>query len=330
MKITKLNEVQISNKNKEKEQFAIDVLTGFTSSPKSLSSKYFYDDYGSQLFQAITQQEDYYLTNIELNILQNSKDSLPELVQGEEIDIIELGAGDGHKTKILLQGFLDRGFRVNFYPIDISQEAMNLLNKNIQDSDHLYIHGVVGEYIDGLRYVRSLSQNQQIVLFLGSNLGNFDMVSSQVFLRKVWKSMNAADYLFTGFDLKKDVSVLTKAYNDKEGFTRKFNLNLLTRMNNELGADFKLEDFQHFGVYNPRLGAMESYLLSLKEQTVYIKELERSFNFDAYEPIHLEYSFKFSHKDIAFLCEQTGYKIKHNFTDEKNYFVNSLWEVVKN
>ena len=329
MKITKLNEVQISNKNKEKEQFAIDVLTGFTSSPKSLSSKYFYDDYGSQLFQAITQQEDYYLTNIELNILQNSKDSLPELVQGEEIDIIELGAGDGHKTKILLQGFLDRGFRVNFYPIDISQEAMNLLNKNIQDSDHLYIHGVVGEYIDGLRYVRSLSQNQQIVLFLGSNLGNFDMVSSQVFLRKVWKSMNAADYLFTGFDLKKDVSVLTKAYNDKEGFTRKFNLNLLTRMNNELGADFKLEDFQHFGVYNPRLGAMESYLLSLKEQTVYIKELERSFNFDAYEPIHLEYSFKFSHKDIAFLCDQTGYKIKHNFTDEKNYFVNSLWEVVK-
>ena len=207
---------------------------------------------------------------------------------------------------------------------------MNLLNKNIQDSDHLYIHGVVGEYIDGLRYVRSLSQNQQIVLFLGSNLGNFDMVSSQVFLRKVWKSMNAADYLFTGFDLKKDVSVLTKAYNDKEGFTRKFNLKLLTRMNNELGADFKLEDFQHFGVYNPRLGAMESYLLSLKEQTVYIKELERSFNFDAYEPIHLEYSFKFSHKDIAFLCEQTGYKIKHNFTDEKNYFVNSLWEVVKN
>lgn len=329
MKITKLNEVQISNKNKEKEQFAIDVLTGFTSSPKSLSSKYFYDDYGSQLFQAITQQEDYYLTNIELNILQNSKDSLPELVQGEEIDIIELGAGDGHKTKILLQGFLDRGFRVNFYPIDISQEAMNLLNKNIQDSDHLYIHGVVGEYIDGLRYVRGLSQNQQIVLFLGSNLGNFDMVSSQVFLRKVWKSMNAADYLFTGFDLKKDVSVLTKAYNDKEGFTRKFNLNLLTRMNNELGADFKLEDFQHFGVYNPRLGAMESYLLSLKEQTVYIKELERSFNFDAYEPIHLEYSFKFSHKDIAFLCDQTGYKIKHNFTDEKNYFVNSLWEVVK-
>ncbi|MCH2534790.1 MAG: L-histidine N(alpha)-methyltransferase [Bdellovibrionales bacterium] len=330
MKITKLNEVQISNKNKEKEQFAIDVLTGFTSSPKSLSSKYFYDDYGSQLFQAITQQEDYYLTNIELNILQNSKDALPELVQGEEIDIIELGAGDGHKTKILLQGFLDSGFRVNFYPIDISYEAMNLLNKNIQDSENLFIHGVVGEYIDGLRYVRSLSQNQQIVLFLGSNLGNFDMVSSQVFLRKVWKSMNAADYLFTGFDLKKDVSVLTKAYNDKQGYTRKFNLNLLTRMNNELGANFQLEDFQHFGVYNPRLGAMESYLLSLKEQTVYIKELERSFNFDAYEPIHLEYSFKFSHKDIAFLCEQTGYKIKHNFTDEKNYFVNSLWEVVKN
>lgn len=330
MKITKLNEVQISNKNKEKEQFAIDVLTGFTSSPKNLSSKYFYDDYGSQLFQAITQQEDYYLTNIELNILQNSKDVLPELVQGKEIDIIELGAGDGHKTKILLQGFLDRGFRVNFYPIDISYEAMNLLNKNIQDSENLFIHGVVGEYIDGLRYVRSLSQNQQIVLFLGSNLGNFDMVSSQVFLRKVWKSMNAADYLFTGFDLKKDVSVLTKAYNDKEGYTRKFNLNLLTRMNNELGANFKLEDFQHFGVYNPRLGAMESYLLSLKEQTVYIKELERSFIFDAYEPIHLEYSFKFSHKDIAFLCEQTGYKIKHNFTDEKNYFVNSLWEVIKN
>lgn len=329
MKITKLNEVQISNENKEKEQFAIDVLTGFTSSPKSISSKYFYDDYGSQLFQAITQQDDYYLTSIEHNILQNSKDALPELVQGDEIDIIELGAGDGHKTKILLDGFVDKGFKINFYPIDISAEAMNLLNKNIQQSENLIIHGVVGEYIDGLRYVRSLSKNQQIVLFLGSNLGNFDMVSSQVFLRKVWKSMNAADYLFCGFDLKKDVSVLTNAYNDKEGFTRKFNLNLLTRMNNELGANFDLNQFQHFGVYNPRLGAMESYLLSLKEQNVYIEELERSFNFDAYEPIHLEYSFKFSHKDIAFLSEQTGYRIKQNFTDSNNYFVNSLWEVIK-
>lgn len=329
MKVTKLNEAKISNENKVKEQFAIDVLTGFTSAPKRISSKYFYDDYGSQLFQAITQQEDYYLTSVELNILQNSKDALPELVKAREVDIIELGAGDGHKTKILLQGFLDRGFKVNFYPIDISLEAMNLLKKNIQQSENLFIHGVVGEYIDGLRYVRSLSKNQQIVLFLGSNLGNFDMVESQVFLRKVWKCMNAEDYLFCGFDLKKDVSILTNAYNDKAGFTRKFNLNLLTRMNNELGSKFNLEDFQHFGVYNPRLGAMESYLLSLKEQNVHIKELERGFNFDAYEPIHLEYSFKFSHKDIAFLSQQTGYEIKRNFTDSKEYFVNSLWEVVK-
>lgn len=329
MKVTKLNEVQISNENKLKEQFAIDVLTGFTSNPKSLSSKYFYDDYGSQLFQSITQQEDYYLTSVELHILKNAKQALPQLVTETEIDVIELGAGDGHKTKILLEGFLEQGFKVNFYPIDISYEAMNLLKANIKTSDNLSVHGIVGEYIEGLRYVRSLSQNQQIVLFLGSNLGNFDLVSSQVFLRKVWKCMNAADYLLCGFDLKKDVSVLTNAYNDKKGFTRKFNLNLLSRMNNELGANFDINKFQHFGVYNPRLGAMESYLLSLEEQSVYIKELERNFYFDAYEPIHLEFSFKFSHKDIKFLSEQTGYKVKHNFTDAKNYFVNSLWEVIK-
>lgn len=329
MKITILEKEHLKSATNLIEQFATDVLMGFSSRPKTLSSKYFYDDIGSQLFQQITKQKDYYPTSSEFEILSNCHTQFPLIIEQKEIDIIELGAGDGHKTKILIENFVLEGYKINFYPIDISHEAMKLLSANLKESENLKIHGVVGEYIEGLRFVRQHSQNLQLVLFLGSNIGNFDRVANLGFLRKLWKSLNMGDLLFIGFDLKKDISTLTRAYNDSAGVTRDFNLNVLNRINRELGGQFNCEYFEHFGVFNPILGAMESYLVSTRDQDIYIAELEKFFHFDAFEAIHLEYSFKYLEKDILELAKETGYLIKQNFKDSKNYFIDSLWEVKK-
>jgi len=233
------------------------------------------------------------------------------------------------KSQLIIKGFLNAGHIVNFYPIDISRKAMEMLGKNIEPHDNLNVHGIVAEYFEGLRKVRQESTNKQLVLFLGSNIGNFDRVQNQGFLRKLWVSLNASDYVLIGFDLKKDVSILTSAYNDSSGHTNNFNLNLLRRVNRELGANFNVEKFQHFGVYSPTLGAMESYVLATEDQHVYVSALERSFHFEAYEPIHLEYSFKFLKSDIDFLSKKTGFDTVRFFTDPKEYFIDSLWRVAK-
>ncbi len=329
MKISRLSQETKQEHNSQTEQFAIDVLTGLCSNPKNISAKYFYDDKGSELFQKITQHKDYYPTRIEYQILDNIKRDLPNLFDSDEIDIIELGAGDGHKSQLIIQGFLDCQKKVNFYPIDISEKAMVLMEQHISANPKLDIHRVVGEYFEGLRFVRKNSSNPLLVLFLGSNIGNFDRTQNQGFLRKLWKCLNDSDHLLVGFDLKKDVEILTRAYNDSAGYTRDFNLNLLHRINCELGADFNLKKFQHFGSYNPLLGAMESFLLATEKQDVFISELERSFRFEAYEPLHLEYSFKFLKSDIESLSALTGFEVVEHFTDPDDYFMDSLWRVSK-
>ncbi|MCF6439432.1 L-histidine N(alpha)-methyltransferase [Pseudoalteromonas luteoviolacea] len=311
------------------DQLAIDVLTGLSAPSKHLSAKYFYDDLGSEIFQKITQHQDYYLTAKEVEIITNINKQLAGVIDEQEIDIIELGVGDGHKSQLIIDGFLKSGCKVNFYPIDISEKAMFMLQENIVPNDNLVIHGVVAEYFDGLKLVRGQSTNRQLVLFLGSNIGNFNREQSLGFLRKVWASLKADDFIFIGFDLKKDVKKLTAAYNDEDGLTAKFNLNLLSRINKELGANFELDKFQHFGVYNPVLGAMESYVLSTEKQEVYISALQRAFQFDAYEAVHFEYSYKFSTNDIERLSQQSGFHVVKHFTDSKQYFVDSLWQVVK-
>lgn len=329
MEITQLIHDDRQGADAFEERFAIDVLTGLCATPKEISAKYFYDDAGSELFQKITQHKDYYLTRTEFGILTHARREIPEIIDTREIDIIELGAGDGHKSQLIIQGFLNASRKVNFCPIDISEKAMDLLEKNIESGAGLSVHGVVAEYFEGLRFVRGRSSNTQLVLFLGSNIGNFDRIQNQGFLRKLWKSLNHGDYVLIGFDLKKDVEILTAAYNDSSGYTREFNLNLLRRINRELGGRFDLNKFRHFGIYNPVLGAMESYLLSTEKHEVYISDLERVFYFDVFEPVHLEYSFKFLQSDIEFLSNQTGFRIIENFSDPENFFIDSLWKVEK-
>lgn len=311
----------------EANQFAADVLTGFSSATKHLSAKYFYDDIGSELFRAISRHEDYYLTRTEYDILDAISNRLPGILDEKEIDIIELGAGDGHKSELIIDSFLEFGLTINFYPIDISGKAMNMLGETMREKPNLSVHGLIGDYFDGLRFVRERSGKRQLVLFLGSNIGNFNRIQSQSFLRRLCDSLNPDDYLLIGFDLKKDIAELITAYSDSSNYTRDFNLNLLTRINRELGGNFDLSGFQHYAAYNPVLGAMESYLLALREQRVFIEALQRELFLSAFEPIHLEYSFKFLPADIEFLSHQTGCTIVENFADPHERFIDSLWQV---
>jgi len=328
MKVSRLEPVT-NDSEQEASHFAVDVLTGLSSASKHLSAKYFYDDIGSGLFRAISQHEDYYLTRTEFRILKTNRKRLPDMLDVAEIDIIELGAGDGHKSELIIDGFLQAGVMVNFFPIDISDKAMDMLGDTIGNKPNLAVHGLIGDYFDGLRFVRERSSKRQLVLFLGSNIGNFDRIQSEGFLRLLWNSLNADDYVLIGFDLKKDIDKLITAYSDSSNYTRDLNLNLLARINRELGGNFDLSGFQHYAVYNPVSGAMESYLLALREQRVYIGALQQEFSFVAFEPIHMEYSFKFLPTDIDYLGGQTGYTVVENFTDPDEYFINSLWQVKK-
>lgn len=312
-----------------REGFALDVLMGLCSTPKHLAAKYFYDERGSQLFQRITRQREYYLTAAEAAILEARSAELVRMVADDPITIVELGPGDGSKSRLILDAFIRAGRRVDYHGIDISPRALDQLSGTLPRHPRLRLHGVVAEYFAGLRHAGARPGRRLLVLFLGSNIGNLDRQQNQVFLRRLWQHLEPDDHLLIGFDLKKEVSILTRAYNDDAGYTRAFNLNVLERINRELGGDFDPKGFQHFGVYNPVLGAMESYLLSNREQDIHIAALQRSFHFAAYEPLHLEYSFKFLEEDIAFLSEHIGFSIERNFVDERGWFVDSLWRVCK-
>lgn len=312
------------------QAFASDVLVGLSQIPKKLSSRYFYDERGSRLFQRIMDQPEYYLTACEFDILESQTDVFSSLMEGESFNLVELGAGDGRKTSILLDHFLQKNFAFQYIPIDISESSMktltNLLNAKFPE---LTSKGIVAEYFDGLKWLNQMNAQRNMVLFLGSNLGNFDKAHSRAFLHNLWNALNDGDFAVIGFDLKKDIDLMLKAYNDAEGVTAKFNLNLLSRINHELGGDFDLEKFQFHSSYDVFTGAMESYLVSKEKQAVYIKAISQRFSFEAWEPIHTEYSYKYLESDIQELAAETSFVIEKQLYDSKKFFVDSIWRVQK-
>lgn len=307
--------------------FNVDVLKGLSARQKSISSKYLYDDRGSELFQEITKLDDYYLTKSELEVFRDRGAEIVNTLSVDEIDIVELGVGDGHKTKLLLNEMAKKNIHATFYPVDISRKALAQLRENIKENEHLEIIPIVGEYLAGLEYARKQSSKIILTLFLGSNIGNFFPQNRADFLADLRAKLRPGDLFLCGFDLKKNIKKLTKAYADSNGVTAKFNLNLLDRINRELGGDFDKSKFTHHAIYNPALGAMESFLISLEEQVVFIKEFNKKIFFDSYEAIHIEYSFKFSKREIELMATESGFNVLENFNDLTNGYVTSLWEV---
>lgn len=193
----------------------------------------------------------------------------------------------------------------------------------------LHINGLACDYFEGVKWLTNHSERSNFVLFLGSNIGNFNHRDARLFLRTLWNCLNNSDHLLIGFDLKKDIELLEHAYNDSEGVTAEFNINILRRINKELGGQFDVFKFRHFGTYDVFTGAMESYLVSLVSQDVFIEEVGRSFHFDPWEPIHVEYSYKYHVADIDGLAVDTGFDVIEHLFDNKRYFTDSVWRVNK-
>ncbi|MDR3568153.1 MAG: L-histidine N(alpha)-methyltransferase [Syntrophobacteraceae bacterium] len=311
--------------------FAMDILEGLSQTPRRIPSVYLYDKKGSELFQRITALDAYYLTRSEQEILTSCKEEISESLADQSFNLIELGSGDGSKTLSLIECFMKKQFQFEFIPLDISPESVNGLTLSLEEmfSTDLKVTGIIAEYFDGLKWLANRNASRNLTLFLGSNIGNMDRQAARRFLRCLWDCLSPGDQLLIGFDLKKDIEVLNRAYNDPEGITREFNLNVLDRINRELGGEFDREEFVFYGSYQVTTSAVESYLVSKKKQEVFVRDLDAVFSFEAWEPIHTESSYKYLEKEISCLAEETGFEVRKDFFDKRRYFVDSLWKVIK-
>lgn len=310
------------------DHFRSDVLNGLQNTPKKLSSKYFYDKIGDHLFQQIMAMPSYYLTRCELDIFKNKTDELIDLLipGNEPFDLIELGAGDAMKSTYLLEQLIRKGIDFTYMPIDISGNILSILHKKLSNQlPELKITCLEGDYFEMLQKAASLSDRRKVVLFLGSNIGNMTPEEAKDFCLHLNSNLSPKDRVLVGFDLKKNPHIILEAYNDKEGITASFNLNLLTRINNELGGNFDVKQFQHYQTYDPVTGACRSFLISLISQDVTIDNT--TISFEENELIDMEISQKFSPEKIRELGEKSGFTITGEIKDAKKWFVDSIWQV---
>lgn len=307
---------------------ALEMLEGLKGHKKKIFSKFFYDTEGSRIFQQIMRMPEYYLTGCEAEILESHKSDISEIFCNEcrSVDLVELGAGDGQKTRILIEDLLSENINFRYIPVDISEEAVSQLVDNMQGRfPNLTIESRIGDYFHMLEDLSRDYPNRKVVMFLGSNLGNFNREQSITFLGQLNETMGNDDLLFIGLDLKKDPEVIRKAYNDPHGHTRDFNLNLLRRMNRELGADFNPDYFTHEPCYDAGSGAAKSYLVSTRDQEVHFYGIEELISFRQWETIYTERSQKYDMQMIHDMAKASGFQVTKNFFDSRHYFVNSLW-----
>lgn len=307
--------------------FAKDVHLGLTSRPKKLSSKYFYDQAGDKLFQSIMAMPEYYLTDCEFEIFNTQAREILEAIAPERkpFNLIELGAGDGSKTRVLLRHFVEAGVEFTYCPVDISAHILEELKEALtSEMPDLQIELLSGDYFELLNERIGKFEGRNVFLFLGSTLGNYDETNAIHFLSKLRSGMRIEDQLLMGVDLKKDPSIILSAYNDPHGITKEFNMNLLRRINSELGGNFDERYWKHCPTYDPQSGEARSYLVSTRPQTVFIEATGEEYTFDAWEEIHTEISKKYSLDELYRLVEKAGLNPVTNFLDCKHYFVDTL------
>jgi L-histidine N-alpha-methyltransferase len=310
----------------ENSIFATDIDQGLSASFKHISSKYFYDDIGSGIFQQIMKMPEYYPTASEFEILsQQSEAILNRLEFNQPFNIVEFGAGDGIKTRQLLRKLVEQQVDFTYVPIDISEKAIEELTNNMHSAlPEMKMKPLVGNYFS---MSESLSSTDVpcLFLFLGGNIGNYQPNEVRELLGQFWAGMKPGDKLLTGFDLRKNPATIRNAYDDKQGVTKAFNLNLLTRMNRELDANFQIGQFDFYSFYDPTNGEVKSYLLSLLPQRVFIGKLDKYFSFNQNELIWTELSKKYTLEEIEEVAAANNFHIVEHFLDCKHYFTDSLW-----
>ncbi len=296
------------------DHFQADVLDGLSRSRKRLPAKYFYDTAGSQLFDAITELPEYYPTRTELCILRARAGEMARQC-GPQCLLIELGAGSLSKVRLLLDQ-LDRP--AGYVPIDVSGDHLCAAAAALADDyPALEVVPVVADFSRDFA-LPSLPAARRVVYFPGSTIGNFDSLEADALLRRMARIVGPGGGLLLGVDLRKNVTVLERAYNDRAGVTAAFNRNLLVRINREFDADFDPAAFRHVAFYNRERSRIEMHLLSLAEQRVQIGEAV--FEFRAGESIHTENSYKYDVAEFAGKAAECGLRLDATWTDARNYF----------
>jgi L-histidine Nalpha-methyltransferase len=297
-----------------------EVYHGLTALPKTLSPWLFYDEEGSRLFEAITELPEYYLTRTERAIFAQYADEILDAAGGQSLKLIELGAGTATKTGLLLQAAVRRQGTVDYLAIDVSETALAAAQQRIEtEIPGVNVISRVGDYTAGVEEI-PVSGQRRMVLYIGSSIGNFEPSDAVQVLREVRKSLAPGDTLLLGADRVKERSVLVRAYDDQAGVTAAFNKNILTRINRELGANFKLRLFRHRVRLNHEHSRIEMHLESLIPQHVTIPALDLEIKFNRGETIHTENSYKFTEPGITSIVERAGFKMTRCWTDRQEWF----------
>jgi len=307
--------------------FAEDVRAGLGARPYRLSAKYFYDDLGSCLFEAITRLPEYYLTRVERDLLLSYGSQIVAAFD-EPLELVELGSGSANKTRLIIDAILARQSDLVFHPIDISPDALTESSLALVAAyDRLRVSAYASDYFALLGERRLRTEGRVLALYLGSNIGNFAPGEAQRLLELLAGSLRPGDGVLIGYDLKKDPSILELAYDDPTGVTSAFNKNVLARMNRELDADFDLAAFTFTAVYDAQRGAVDSFLISDRAQTVHVGSAQIDVPLERGERIHTESSYKFTPAELIALVDRCGFREERTFTDAAGRYALSLVRV---
>ncbi len=309
--ISLMDSESVMTADKELETFANDVLIGLSAKQKYIPAAYHYDAAGSDLFNQITELPEYYLTKCEVDALELNKEKIAGALNGDPVNLIEFGPGDGSKTRTLVDHFLKREIDFRYVAVDVSESALDHLADDYNSSfPGLSVDCLAANFFESNGWLKDRYNQHNLVLFLGSSIGNFDPAQAKSFLDGLNQDLNDGDKVIIGFDLAKEKELITKAYNDSKNVTAEFNFNVLRRINRELGGEFDTNKFRFQGNYNENNRVMQSYLISLEDQDIYIDALNREL-------------------DIEELAENSGFSVDKHLYDSKKYFLDSVWEVRK-
>jgi dimethylhistidine N-methyltransferase len=312
------------------KQFLEDVDAGLSREQKSLPSKYFYDKSGDELFMQIMDLPEYYLTRAELEIFTRQTTQMIDSLgvdHDTRFDLIELGPGDGIKTKKLMGALFQQGFQFDYLPIDISSNVLEHLQGELStDIPGLSVKPMQGDYFKVLGDIKN-SQHPKVVLFLGSNIGNLRDRQAARFIDHLADNLDEGDKLLLGVDRIKPAEIVLPAYDDEKGVTKQFNLNLLRRINRELGANFKLDQFEHVAEYTEEEGIAKSFLKSTCDQVVGIPAAGKTYTFEQGDKIHTEISRKYDTEVMSDILSETDFRIIDELTDSKRFFIDYILEI---
>lgn len=308
-------------------QLAEDVRRGLTDPRKRLSCRYFYDAEGSRLFEEICTLDEYYPPRCEREILERIAGEIAALWP-EGGALVELGSGNAAKTRILIDAISKKQGRLRYVPVDVSRTMLEESSRALLDEyPALDVLAIAGEYEPGMRTWSEHVRGPKLVLWLGSNIGNFGRDEAAAFLRGVGAHLSPGDRILVGVDLRKDRAILVPAYDDARGVTAAFNKNILARINRDLGANFDLDRFRHRAVYDEQAGRIEMYLVSERDQRVRIDGLGLDVRFAAEEAIHTEDSYKYALEELDRLAADAGMRLERRWVDGRQWFAECLLAV---